>query len=178
MKTQRCSKTYWWKVKGLGFSALKDSYIRGPGEGCALLSSFPAAKSFPVLPAAAWRSWEREAAYLSPINGRSVRPWNGAASFPVTETLMIFIFFFPGGSESEWRKMRRKRAWFFRSKEPEGGTYVSVIIENSLFRWSLNGFFRRLFECLSQPYWKCLCFEAGALPHLFMSNIAFKNSIT
>lgn len=93
-KTQRCSKTYWWKVKGLGFSALKDSYIRGPGEGCALLSSFPAAKSFPVLPAAARRSWERKAAYLSPINGRSVRPWNGAASFPVTETSMIFIFFF------------------------------------------------------------------------------------
>lgn len=39
MKTQRCSETYWWKGKSLGFSALKGFCILEPDEGRVLLSS-------------------------------------------------------------------------------------------------------------------------------------------
>lgn len=111
---------------------------------------------------------------LSLIN-RSVKTWNGAAFFSATETL---FFFSSEVAESEWKEIRRKHAWFFYFNEwAEGGTYVSVILKSSLFWWSLNGFFKRPFECLAQLYWKQLCFEAGTLPCLFIFNIAFKNSI-
>lgn len=119
----------------------------------------------------------QRAADLSLIDRRSGKTWNGAAFFPATESLMISLPHV--GAESEWKKMRRKRAWFFCLNEwAEGGTYVSVTLKSSLFWWSRIGFFKRLFECLTQLYWKQLCFEAGTLPCLFMFNIAFKNSIT
>lgn len=114
---------------------------------------------------------------LSLINRRSVKTWNAAAFFSATETLIYF--FSSEGAETEWKEIRRKHAWFFYFSEwAEGGTYVSVILKSSLFWWSLNGFFKRLFECLAQLYWKQFCFEAGTLPCLFIFNIAFKNSIT
>lgn len=71
-KTQRCSETYWWKGKSLGFSALKGFCVLKlwvPDEGCSLVSS-PLACSVPCTSAAVQRSreldWRQRAVDFKP----------------------------------------------------------------------------------------------------------------
>lgn len=117
----------------------------------------------------------QHAADVSLINRRSVKTW--CSLLPRNKNFNDFYYddYFPEGLNLS----ERKCACFLCFNEwAEGGTYVSVILKSSLFWQSLNGFFKRPFECLAQLCWKQLWFEAGTLPCLFMFNIVCKNSIT